>query len=49
MALHGGVTFLTNQLEIISHGPPGCSITKSLLHAVGIIWIFGNVQYFHTA
>ena len=31
---HGGVILLTNQLEMISHGPPGCPITKSLLHVV---------------
>ena len=31
---HGGVTLLTNQLEMISRGPPNCSITKSLLHVV---------------
>ena len=31
---HGGVVLLTNQLEMISRGPPNCSITKSLLHVV---------------
>ena len=31
---HGGVILLTNQLEMISRGPPYCSITKSLLHVV---------------
>ena len=31
---HGGVILLTNQLEMISRGPPNCSITKSLLHVV---------------
>ena len=45
---HGGVVLLTNQLEMISRGPPNCSITKSLLHVV----YFGFLEIsrdFHTA
>ena len=44
---HGVVILLTNQLEMISHGPPGCPIGYyKIPPPCGITWIFGNFQVF---